>query len=207
MLAHPNIKVLLQHGLSRDRDGVIPYRELIYTGPIDEFFDYRFGKLPYRSLEFRHETLRSRAVPAGRHVSTTRTSTPTRGSPSSSTSPGRSTRRPRIVYEYPRAEGDPYYPVPAAGERRALQAATRRSRRRRRRPLRRPAGDLPATTTWTRSSRRRWRCTGGCARRARRCRCGRWRPDSARNRPNPGGPSARIRIDAAVAVLARRRVA
>ena len=30
---------------------------MIYTGPVDEFFDYRFGKLPYRSLEFRHETL------------------------------------------------------------------------------------------------------------------------------------------------------
>ena len=34
----------------------IPYRKMIYTGPIDEFFDLRFGKLPYRSLEFKHET-------------------------------------------------------------------------------------------------------------------------------------------------------
>ena len=33
------------------------YRELVYTGPVDEFFDYRFGKLPYRSLQFRHETM------------------------------------------------------------------------------------------------------------------------------------------------------
>jgi UDP-galactopyranose mutase len=32
------------------------YRESIYTRPIDEVCDYRFGKLPYRSLEFRHET-------------------------------------------------------------------------------------------------------------------------------------------------------
>ena len=30
---------------------LIPYREMIYTGPIDEFFDYRYGKLPYRSLD------------------------------------------------------------------------------------------------------------------------------------------------------------
>jgi len=37
--------------------GIIPYREMIYTGPIDEFFDYRYGKLPYRSVEFKHETL------------------------------------------------------------------------------------------------------------------------------------------------------
>ena len=30
---------------------------MIYTGPIDEYFDYRYGRLPYRSLGFRHETL------------------------------------------------------------------------------------------------------------------------------------------------------
>ena len=33
---------------------------MIYTGPVDEFFDYRYGKLPYRSLEFGFETRRSR---------------------------------------------------------------------------------------------------------------------------------------------------
>jgi len=41
----------------REIVGIIPYREMIYTGPIDEFFDYRYGKLPYRSVEFKHETL------------------------------------------------------------------------------------------------------------------------------------------------------
>ena len=30
---------------------------MIYTGPVDEYFDYCYGKLPYRSLEFLHETL------------------------------------------------------------------------------------------------------------------------------------------------------
>ena len=30
---------------------------MIYTGPIDEYFDYRFGKLPYRSLRFEHVTV------------------------------------------------------------------------------------------------------------------------------------------------------
>ena len=38
----------------------------IYTGPIDGFFGHRFGHLPYRSLEFRHETHRPQAVPGGR---------------------------------------------------------------------------------------------------------------------------------------------
>src|SRR3712207_7070003 len=41
----------------REIHDVIPYREMIYTGPIDEFFDCRYGKLPYRSLEFKFETV------------------------------------------------------------------------------------------------------------------------------------------------------
>ena len=55
MLDHENIT--LQLGTDyRDVKDSVPYREMIYTGPIDEFFDFRFGPLPYRSLEFRHET-------------------------------------------------------------------------------------------------------------------------------------------------------
>ena len=57
MLAHPNIKVLLNTDY-REIERPILYDEVIYTGPIDEYFDYRFGKLPYRSLEFQHETRR-----------------------------------------------------------------------------------------------------------------------------------------------------
>src|SRR5215203_2794663 len=55
MLNHPNIHVMLQTDY-RDVKGIVPYRRLIFTGPIDEFFDFRFGKLPYRSLQFRFET-------------------------------------------------------------------------------------------------------------------------------------------------------
>src|SRR5919108_609154 len=56
MLAHPNIKILLNTDY-REVIGIIPFREMIFTGPIDQYFDYCFGKLPYRSLQFRHETL------------------------------------------------------------------------------------------------------------------------------------------------------
>jgi len=48
MLDHPNIKVMTQTSYEDVRD-VIPHRRVIYTGPVDEFFDYRYGKLPYRS--------------------------------------------------------------------------------------------------------------------------------------------------------------
>lgn len=55
MLDHPNIRVLLNCDY-RDARQWVPHRKLVYTGPIDEFFDHRYGPLPYRSLEFRFET-------------------------------------------------------------------------------------------------------------------------------------------------------
>jgi UDP-galactopyranose mutase len=55
MLDHKNIHLLLQTDY-RDILDVIPFGNMIYTGPVDEFFGCRYGKLPYRSLEFRHET-------------------------------------------------------------------------------------------------------------------------------------------------------
>src|ERR687895_640038 len=49
MLDHPNIKIMLNTDY-REIEQTIPYRSMVYTGPIDEFFDFRYGKLPYRSL-------------------------------------------------------------------------------------------------------------------------------------------------------------
>ncbi len=51
LLAHPNIKILLNTQYQEIAD-VIKYKKMVYTGPIDEFFDYMHGDLPYRSLHF-----------------------------------------------------------------------------------------------------------------------------------------------------------
>src|SRR3954465_13362942 len=56
MLTHPNIKILLNADY-REVAKMIPHKEVIYTGPVDEYFDYRYGRLPYRSLGFQFETL------------------------------------------------------------------------------------------------------------------------------------------------------
>jgi len=53
MLSHPNIKVMLNTDY-KELEGEIMYDEMIYTGHIDYYFDYCYGKLPYRSIEFRH---------------------------------------------------------------------------------------------------------------------------------------------------------
>lgn len=56
MLDHPNIHVMLNCDF-QDIKKILPFRKVIYTGPIDEFYNYKYGKLPYRSLEFKFETL------------------------------------------------------------------------------------------------------------------------------------------------------
>lgn len=55
MLDHPNIKVLL-HTDYQEIANEITYKRMIYTGPIDTFFGYKYGQLPYRSLRFHFET-------------------------------------------------------------------------------------------------------------------------------------------------------
>jgi UDP-galactopyranose mutase len=110
MLAHPRIKILLNTDY-REIKRLIPYRELIFTGPIDEYFDYRFGKLPYRSLEFRHETLeKEQALPVA-VVNYPNEHDYTRVTEFKHLT-GQKHGKTSVVYEYPRSEGDPYYPIP-----------------------------------------------------------------------------------------------
>jgi UDP-galactopyranose mutase len=110
MLEHRSIKVLLNADYREVRD-VIPHREVIYTGPIDEYFDYRFGKLPYRSLEFRWETLDERVHQPVAVVNYPNEYAYTRVTEFKHLT-GQEHTKTTLVTEYPRAEGDPYYPVP-----------------------------------------------------------------------------------------------
>ena len=112
MLSHPNIKVMLNTDY-REIAPFIPYREMIYTGPIDAFFDERYGKLPYRSLEFRFETIDAPVYQATGTVNFPNEYDYTRTTEFKYLT-GQEHARTTIVYEYPRADGDPYYPVPRA---------------------------------------------------------------------------------------------
>lgn len=110
MLDHPRISVLLQTDF-REAAAVVPHREIVYTGPIDAYFDHCFGRLPYRSLEFRHETLdQERFQPTGT-VNYPNEHDYTRITEFKHLT-GQEHRRTSIVYEFPRADGDPYYPIP-----------------------------------------------------------------------------------------------
>jgi UDP-galactopyranose mutase len=110
MLDHPNIKVMLQTDY-REVVDAIPYDRMIYTGPVDEYFDLRFGKLPYRSLEFRFETHDAEVFQQAPVVNFPNEHPYTRCTEFKYLT-GQEHSKTTVVYEYPQAEGDPYYPVP-----------------------------------------------------------------------------------------------
>lgn len=111
MLTSPNITVMLSTSFQECMTK-FSFSHLIYTGPVDEFYNYKFGKLPYRSLEFVHQHKREAdflqkvgtvnypndfeytRITEFKHLT------------------GQNVSGSSTVKEYPRAEGDPYYPIP-----------------------------------------------------------------------------------------------
>jgi UDP-galactopyranose mutase len=110
LLDHPNITIVLNADY-HELIGEVSYREMIYTGPVDEFFDFRYGKLPYRSLHFKHETHDVQVYQPNSVVNYPNEHLYTRITEFKYLT-GQVHPKTSIVYEYPRAEGDPYYPVP-----------------------------------------------------------------------------------------------
>nr|WP_245824520.1 UDP-galactopyranose mutase [Sphingomonas azotifigens] len=111
MLDHPNID--LELGVTfEEAKRRFSFDQIVYTGPIDEYFDFRFGRLPYRSLRFEHvhqdrewaqpvavvnypdETVPYTRVTEYKHLT------------------GQQAPNTSLTFEYPSAEGDPYYPIP-----------------------------------------------------------------------------------------------
>ncbi len=115
LLAHPRIKLLLK----TDYREVLPHLEyghLIYTGPIDEYFDCCFGALPYRSLRFEAETLEQEFFQPAMQVNYPNDHDFTRIVEIKHAT-GQRLPMTTIVREYPADYGpgrEPYYPIPAA---------------------------------------------------------------------------------------------
>jgi UDP-galactopyranose mutase len=111
MLDHPNIDVLLSTDY-RDVIDEIDAGHTIYTGPIDEYFGFRFGKLPYRSLRFQHEVRDQEWLQPVAVVNYPDPQVPYTRITEYKYLTGQKHPKTSITYEYPSAEGDPYYPIP-----------------------------------------------------------------------------------------------
>lgn len=111
MTDHPLIEKMLGTDY-RDVKDKIDADHIIFTGPIDEYFDFRFGKLPYRSLQFDHRTLDQEQYQPVAVVNYPSPDTPYTRISEYKHLTGQKHPKTSITYEYPAAEGDPYYPIP-----------------------------------------------------------------------------------------------
>ena len=110
MLDQPNLHIMLATDF-RELEGLVPYEQLVYTGPIDEYFHHAYGVLPYRSLQFEfvtHDREVFQPVPVvnfpNEHAYTRCTEF--------KYLTGQAHPKTTVVYEYPTSSGDPYYPIP-----------------------------------------------------------------------------------------------
>ena len=111
MLDHPNIDLLLGVDYREVRDAY-PHDHLVFTGPVDEYFGYRYGRLPYRSLQFEHQTLDKPWHQPVAVVNYPNEATPYTRVTEYKHLTGQEADRTSVTFEYPSATGDPYYPIP-----------------------------------------------------------------------------------------------
>lgn len=127
LLDHENITVRLNTDVKdciEIRDGKVYARSeeggravpVLYTGAIDMFFDYIYGKLPYRSLRFRYETLEQESFQEAPVVAYPQAPDFTRITEYSKLPVQNGNGKTVLAYEYPlsfdpKEDMEPYYPI------------------------------------------------------------------------------------------------
>ena len=111
LLDHPNITVELGLDYADVKDE-LAVSHTVFTGPIDAFFEHRFGPLPYRSLAFLHETHDKEWFQQVGVVNYPSPDVPWTRITEYKHLTGQQNARTSITREIPQAEGDPYYPIP-----------------------------------------------------------------------------------------------
>ena len=110
MVKNKNIKIMLNTDYKEIKDD-ITYDKLIYTGQTDEFYDFEYGKLAYRSLEFKFETFDQESYQEAPVVNYPNDYDFTRITEFKKMT-WQEHKKTTILKEYPKAEGEPYYPFP-----------------------------------------------------------------------------------------------
>ncbi len=113
MLDHPNITIQTETEFADVKDDVL-FDRLVFTGPVDEFFGHRYGPLPYRSLQFKHETHDREQFQPVAVVNYPHPDIPYTRISEYKHLTGQKHAKTSITYEFPSAVGDPYYPIPNA---------------------------------------------------------------------------------------------
>jgi len=112
ILNHKNIEVILKTDFKSILNS-IEFGKMIYTGPIDHFFDYKFGKLPYRSIKFEYKTFNKEYYQPTAQVNfVDRKYSFTRVVEHKYLS-NQKNNKTTVSFEYPTENGEPFYPVPS----------------------------------------------------------------------------------------------
>ena len=112
MIRHPKIQTRLGTSFSKVRNRVQPRIATVYCGPIDDYFDYCYGKLEWRSLEFSFHLKNQERVQPCVQINYPNDHDYTRSVEIKHVT-GQRHPQSVITLEYPRAVGDPFYPVPS----------------------------------------------------------------------------------------------
>ncbi len=110
MIANKNIKLLLNTDY-REVINDITYDMLIYTGATDEFYNYKHGRLSYRSMKFVFETYDKDKFQEAPVVNYPNDYDYTRITEYKQLT-WQQHRKTTICKEFPTSEGEPYYPFP-----------------------------------------------------------------------------------------------
>lgn len=110
MLRHPRISV--RTGVSFARSMESRFDLTVYTGALDDYFEHSLGKLPYRSLEFRHEYYDKEWYQSAGTVVFPHIRIPYTRISEHKRFTGQIRKGTSILIEYPSNEGEPYYPIP-----------------------------------------------------------------------------------------------
>jgi len=110
-LNHKNIEVILNTDYKSILDS-IKFDKMIYTGPIDYFFDYKFGKLPYRSIRFEFKNIKTESYQETAQINYVEGSPVYTRVVEHNKLSGQKTKTTTLSFEYPNFDGEPYYPIP-----------------------------------------------------------------------------------------------
>ncbi len=111
MLSHENIEIILETDYKNVVEN-IKYEKLIYTGPIDYFFDYKYGKLPYRSINFEYEYIETEYFQRTAQVNYVDPEVKFTRVVEHKCLSGQTNKGTTISREYPTDSGEPFYPIP-----------------------------------------------------------------------------------------------
>ncbi|MBC6983466.1 NAD(P)-binding protein [Caulobacter sp. 17J80-11] len=111
LLDHDGIHLELDVEFEDVRREVV-YDHLVFTGPLDGYFEHRFGELPFRSVRFRHETLDQEWHQPAAVVEFPSEDTAWSRIVEHKHLTGQVHPKTSITYEQPGGAGDPFYPVP-----------------------------------------------------------------------------------------------